>query len=87
MHSVETDPKPLEVFQGVGRLIIEGRIPGLTTRGFGEGPHCLHPFQSNAKHHTCTPHNILVSLVAVVKIDINIAVFTRYMDMSRARLN
>ena len=61
MHSVETDPKPSEVFQGVGRLIIEGRIPGINARGFGEGPHCLHPFQTNGKLHTCTPHNPLVS--------------------------
>jgi len=61
MHSVDSDPKPIEVFQSVSRLIVEGRIPGLAPRGFGEGPHCIQFFKNTGKVHTCLPDNRLVS--------------------------
>lgn len=45
----EVEHDPCDLYTDLGTLIIEGRIPGLTERGFGEGPHCL-PVQGQNRH-------------------------------------
>ena len=62
MHSTEVEPEPHEVFLGLGLLIGEGRIPGMTPRGYGEGPHCSQYLQNNGKSHSCVADDYLVSL-------------------------
>lgn len=55
MHAAveEVDLDPCEVFVELGTLIVEGRVPGLTERGFGEGPHC--PIPHGQTRHQCDP--------------------------------
>lgn len=55
MHSAvgEVDLDPCDLYIDLGTLIVEGRVPGLTERGFGEGPHCP-PLQGQNRHQ-CDP--------------------------------
>jgi len=73
MHAVEveTEPEPNEIILGLGVLITEGRLPGATAKGYGEGAHCaqyVHSSKSAAAmdskfHHVCSTDNHLVSLL------------------------
>ncbi|XP_022239831.1 protein FAM214A-like isoform X2 [Limulus polyphemus] len=47
----EVDLDPCDLYVSLGTLIVEGRQPGLTERGYGEGPHCLPPHGQN--RHEC----------------------------------
>ncbi|EEC08236.1 hypothetical protein IscW_ISCW006768 [Ixodes scapularis] len=42
MHSAVEEVKidPFDFFIDVGSLVLEGRVPGLSSRGYGEGVHC-----------------------------------------------
>ncbi|KAG8177253.1 hypothetical protein JTE90_028209 [Oedothorax gibbosus] len=42
MHAAveEVDLDPCDLYTELGTLIVEGRVPGLNDKGFGEGPHC-----------------------------------------------
>lgn len=55
MHTAveEVDQDPCELYTDLGTLIVEGRVPGLTDRGFGEGLHCPTPHGQN--RHQCDP--------------------------------
>lgn len=55
MHAAmeEVDLDPCDLYTDLGSLIVEGRVPGLTDKGFGEGPHCpVGPLQNR---HQCDP--------------------------------
>ncbi|CAB3361281.1 Hypothetical predicted protein [Cloeon dipterum] len=57
------DAEPHEVFAALGVLVLEGRVPGATDRGYGEGPHCP-PLGAKPRPavlpHQCDPNtNIL----------------------------
>lgn len=59
------DAEPHELFAALGVLVLEGRVPGATERGYGEGPHCpslgAKPRAAALPHH-CDPNtNLLVS--------------------------
>lgn len=50
----EPDLEPCDLFVDIGLLIIEGRTPLPTARGYGEGPHCLPALPSSVqKPHIC----------------------------------
>lgn len=51
----EHDLEPCDLFVYLGMLVVEGRTPGLTGRGYGEGPHCL-PI-SGQNRHRCDPQD------------------------------
>ncbi|XP_035205924.1 protein FAM214A-like isoform X2 [Stegodyphus dumicola] len=55
MHAAveEVDLDPCDLYTDLGTLIIEGRVPGLTDKGFGEGPHC--PSTHGQNRHQCDP--------------------------------
>lgn len=55
MHAAveEVDLDPCDLYTDLGTLIVEGRVPGLTDRGFGEGPHC--PSPHGQIRHQCDP--------------------------------
>ncbi|XP_067142988.1 atos homolog protein A [Centruroides vittatus] len=61
----EVELDPCDLYTDLGTLIIEGRIPGLTERGFGEGPHCL-PVQGQNRHQCdltspeCQRHDVIL---------------------------
>lgn len=60
------DAEPHELFAALGVLVLEGRVPGATERGYGEGPHCpslgAKPRAAALPHH-CDPNtNLLVSV-------------------------
>ncbi|KAG1714550.1 Protein FAM214A [Nymphon striatum] len=51
----EQEVEPSEVFVDLGMLIVEGRVPGLTERGYGEGPHCPSAQAGLHAKHECDP--------------------------------
>ncbi|GFT73069.1 protein FAM214A [Nephila pilipes] len=55
MHAAveEVDLDPCDLYTDLGTLIVEGRVPGLSDKGFGEGPHCSSPHGQN--RHQCDP--------------------------------
>ncbi|GIX68345.1 protein FAM214A [Caerostris extrusa] len=55
MHAAveEVDLDPCDLYTDLGTLIVEGRVPGLSEKGFGEGPHCSSPHGQN--RHQCDP--------------------------------
>ncbi|CAN7941659.1 unnamed protein product [Ixodes pacificus] len=54
MHSAAEEVKmdPFDFFIDVGSLVLEGRVPGLSSRGYGEGVHCP-PAQLGQVRHQC----------------------------------
>lgn len=64
MHVAMEEPElePCDLFVDIGLLVIEGRTPMPTARGYGEGPHCVPPYPSAVqKVHDCNPLDIQVS--------------------------
>lgn len=60
------DADPHELFVALGVLVVEGRVPGASDRGYGEGPHCpaLGAKQRATLPHKCdTLSNLLVSKI------------------------
>lgn len=57
----EQEVEPSEVFVDLGMLIVEGRVPGLTERGYGEGPHCPSTHPGPHAKHECDPQVAQVS--------------------------
>lgn len=56
------DAEPHEVFVALGVLIVEGRVPGASERGYGEGPHCPSlGAKQRATPHQCDHTSLLVS--------------------------
>ncbi|GBN00809.1 Protein FAM214A [Araneus ventricosus] len=55
MHAAveEVDLDPCDLYTDLGTLIVEGRVPGVTDKGFGEGPHCSSTHGQN--RHQCDP--------------------------------
>lgn len=53
MHSAveEVTIDPFDCFIDVGSLVLEGRVPGLSSKGYGEGIHC--PPQQGQPRHQC----------------------------------
>ncbi|XP_015906566.2 atos homolog protein A isoform X1 [Parasteatoda tepidariorum] len=53
MHAAveEVDLDPCDLYTVLGTLIVEGRLPGISEKGFGEGPHCANPQGQN--RHQC----------------------------------
>ncbi|XP_076324604.1 atos homolog protein A-like isoform X2 [Tachypleus tridentatus] len=62
MEEVELDP--CDLYVSLGTLIVEGRLPGLTERGYGGGPHCLPPHGQN--RHECDLNSELCQRQAVL---------------------
>ena len=58
----EQDLDGCDVFVAMGLLILEGRVPKLKERGYGEGPHCARNLLGNPKHK-CEPQSFLVSCI------------------------
>ncbi|CAN7983752.1 unnamed protein product [Ixodes hexagonus] len=54
MHPAVEEVKidPFDFFIDVGSLVLEGRVPGLSSRGYGEGIHCP-PAQLGQVRHQC----------------------------------
>ncbi|GAB6019251.1 hypothetical protein CHUAL_000854 [Chamberlinius hualienensis] len=64
MHVALDEPEiePWDMFFDLGMLIIEGRTPLPTGRGYGEGPHCQSVSCTSAsKSHACDPEDYLCS--------------------------
>ncbi|XP_055951908.1 atos homolog protein A-like isoform X1 [Argiope bruennichi] len=55
MHAAveEVDLDPCDLYTDLGTLIVEGRVPGVTEKGFGEGLHCSSTHGQN--RHQCDP--------------------------------
>lgn len=56
MHSSveEVEMEPFDFFIDLGSLVLEGRVPGLSGKGYGEGVHCPPALLGQARHQ-CNP--------------------------------
>ena len=58
MDDIEMDPH--ELFMQLGMLVVESRLPDLSTKGRRQGPHC--PLvMGEPNWHTCDLHTYYVS--------------------------
>uniref|UniRef100_A0A2R5L3V1 Atos-like conserved domain-containing protein n=1 Tax=Ornithodoros turicata TaxID=34597 RepID=A0A2R5L3V1_9ACAR len=50
----EVEMEPFDFFIDLGSLVLEGRVPGLSGKGYGEGVHCPPALVGQARHQ-CNP--------------------------------
>lgn len=56
VEEVKTDP--FDFFIDVGSLVLEGRVPTRSSKGYAEGLHCPPASQAQARHQ-CDPAAVL----------------------------